>query len=46
MNFTRDVVEAAEPQRLALIERSRDGARRRRSRPICTSATCAAATWS
>jgi acyl-coenzyme A synthetase/AMP-(fatty) acid ligase len=28
MNFARDVVEAAEPQRLALVERSRDGARR------------------
>jgi acyl-coenzyme A synthetase/AMP-(fatty) acid ligase len=28
MNFTRDVVEAAEPQRLALVERSRDGGRR------------------
>ena len=28
MNFARDVVEAAEPQRLALVERARDGARR------------------
>jgi acyl-coenzyme A synthetase/AMP-(fatty) acid ligase len=28
MNFARDVVEAAEPQRLALVERSRDGTRR------------------
>jgi acyl-coenzyme A synthetase/AMP-(fatty) acid ligase len=28
VNFARDVVEAAEPQRLALVERSRDGARR------------------
>ena len=28
MNFARDVVEAAEPRRLALIERARDGARR------------------
>jgi acyl-coenzyme A synthetase/AMP-(fatty) acid ligase len=28
MNFATDVVEAAEPQRLALVERSRDGARR------------------
>jgi len=28
MNFARDVVEAAEPQRLALVERARGGARR------------------
>jgi len=28
MNFARDVVEAAEPQRLALVERARDGTRR------------------
>ena len=28
MNFARDVVEAADPQRLALVERARDGARR------------------
>jgi acyl-coenzyme A synthetase/AMP-(fatty) acid ligase len=28
MNFTRDVVEAAEPGRLALVERSREGGRR------------------
>ena len=28
MNFARDVVEAAEPQRLALVERARDGGRR------------------
>jgi acyl-coenzyme A synthetase/AMP-(fatty) acid ligase len=28
MNFARDVVEAAEPRRLAFIERARDGARR------------------
>ena len=28
MNFARDVVEAAEPQWLALVERARDGARR------------------
>jgi acyl-coenzyme A synthetase/AMP-(fatty) acid ligase len=28
MNFARDVVEAAEPGRLALVERARDGARR------------------
>jgi acetyl-CoA synthetase len=28
MNFARDVVEAAEPQRLALVERARDGVRR------------------
>jgi acyl-coenzyme A synthetase/AMP-(fatty) acid ligase len=28
MNFARDIVEAAEPQRLALVERARDGARR------------------
>jgi acyl-coenzyme A synthetase/AMP-(fatty) acid ligase len=28
MNFARDVVEAAEPQRLALVERARDGRRR------------------
>jgi acyl-coenzyme A synthetase/AMP-(fatty) acid ligase len=28
MNFARDVVEAAAPQRLALVERARDGTRR------------------
>src|SRR5919197_3649138 len=28
MNFTRDVVESADPRRLALVERSRDGRRR------------------
>jgi acyl-coenzyme A synthetase/AMP-(fatty) acid ligase len=28
MNFARDVVEAADPQRLALVERARDGRRR------------------
>src|SRR3954451_3656606 len=28
MNFARDVVEAADPQRLALIARARDGGRR------------------
>jgi acetyl-CoA synthetase len=28
MNFARDVVEAADPQRLALVERSRAGERR------------------
>jgi acyl-coenzyme A synthetase/AMP-(fatty) acid ligase len=28
MNFARDVVEAADPRRLALVERSRDGGRR------------------
>jgi acyl-coenzyme A synthetase/AMP-(fatty) acid ligase len=28
MNFARDVVEAADPRRLALVERARDGARR------------------
>ena len=28
MNFARDVVEAADPQRLALVELARDGARR------------------
>jgi acyl-coenzyme A synthetase/AMP-(fatty) acid ligase len=28
MNFARDVVEAAEPDRLALVERARDGGRR------------------
>ena len=28
MNFARDVVEAADPQRLALIERARGGGRR------------------
>jgi acetyl-CoA synthetase len=28
MNFARDVVEAAEPHRLALVERARDGGRR------------------
>ena len=31
MNFARDVVEAAEPHRLALVERARDGGRRERS---------------
>src|SRR5262245_4654021 len=28
MNFARDTVEAADPHRLALIERARDGSRR------------------
>ena len=31
MNFARDVVEAAEPHRLALVERARDGARHEQS---------------
>ena len=31
MNFARDVVEAAEPHRLALVERARDGGRREHS---------------
>src|SRR5437588_2791089 len=28
MNFARDVVDAAAPERLALVERARDGSRR------------------
>ena len=56
MNFARDVVEAAEPQRLALVERARDGARRewsfgevaeaaRGSPPACRRSAWNAATW-
>ena len=58
MNFARDIVGAAPPGRLALVELARDGGRREwtfgevatpraeRSPPACTTWACGAATSS